>query len=196
MKLTSYTFRALCVAITGAILCGSFITTQQSQASGGATDPIPGTSKSSIKSGGGGGGGGTSTNSNKPKVGTTIPAPAPAPAPATQPIVSATLTFTAAAQVNGVVPQYSGNYQIDPYYPTLSLMTVNVQASYVNVPDNTVLYIAATGVGGTVYPFTNYPIVINGGAGSGSCSAYVTPGTTLQGVVITDASGNVIATGN
>jgi hypothetical protein len=188
MKLNS---RNLCAAITGAILCGGFITTQNLQASGGATDPIPGTSKSGVNSGGTNSGGGDGTSSNSNKTNNTITStstPTTQTSTVTQPIISAPLTFDS--------PEYTGNYRVDPYYPTLSLMTVNVQANAINVPDNTVLYIAATGSGGTVYPFTNNPIVITGGAGSGSCSAYVTPGTTLRGVVITDASGNVLATGN
>jgi len=165
---------------------------QSTFAKGGATDPIPGTSKSGLNSGGtNSGGGGKSSSTTTTTTTTTTPAPA-----VTQPIISAPLNFTAAAQVNGVIPQCSGSYHIDPYYPTLSLLTVNVQTSSVNVPDGTMLYVTVNGTGGTLYPFTSNAIVIAGQSGSCSHSEYITPGTTITSVVISDASGAVISAGN
>jgi hypothetical protein len=150
----------------------------------GATDPIPGTSKGTVKSGG-----------------TTAPAPAPAPTPAPlppPPVVSyytSPLTFTASGPVNGVLPVCTGSYHVDPYYPTLSLMTVDVSASSLNVPDGTVCYVYVSGAGGTLYPFTSNAIVVTAGAGVCSHSEYITPGTTVTGVTIRDAAGNVVFVG-
>ena len=154
-----------------------------------ATDPIPGTSKAAVKSGGVGGGGKSST---------VVAAPAPVvlpPAPPVAPFVAQTLAFTAVSPVNGVNPVCTGSYHIDPYYPTLSLMTVNVETSSVNAPDGTVLHVSVTGTGGTLYPFTADVIYTVGGYGLSTYSVYVTPGTVITGVLISDASGNVIAKG-
>ena len=181
---TSIKFNQRSIAgIVAAILCGLIVSPNHAFAKAGATDPIPGTSKSGLSTGGGGGGGGKSS-------GTTTTTPAP------QPIVTAPLTFTAAASVNGTIPQCSGSYRIDPYYPTLSLMTVYTSPSGLNVPDGTYLYVTVNLAGGTGYPFTANTILIAGQAGSGTLNEYVTPGTTITSVVISDASGAVIFAGN
>jgi hypothetical protein len=96
---------------------------------------------------------------------------------------------------SGNVPVCVGSYQIDPYYPTLSLLTVNVSAGSVNVPDGTVLNVTVNLVGYGYGVSANY-IMITAQAGSTILSGYVVPGTTVQSVVITDASGVVIAAGN
>lgn len=174
--------------LTAALLCG--ITANDAAARQGATDPIPGTSNGGTSTGGGGGGGGGGKKSTTTTTTTTT-------TPTTvQPIVTAPLTFTAAASVNGSIPSCTGSYRIDPYYPTLSLMTIDVKSSSVNVPDGTVLYITANIAGGTGYPFTSNAIVIVGQGGACSFSEYVTPGTTLTSVVISDASGAVIFAGH
>ncbi|MBL9207005.1 MAG: hypothetical protein JNN01_18080 [Opitutaceae bacterium] len=158
----------------------------------GATDPIPGTSngatntKSGGTKGGGGGGGG-----KKSSTVVTLP-PAPPPAP----FVAKPLTFTSSGPLNGVTPVCTGDYHIDPYYPTLSLMTVNVETTSVNVPDGTALYVTVSGTGGTLYPFTSNVIVISGQIGLCSYSVYVTPGTVITSVDITTAAGVTIASGN
>lgn len=176
----------------------------------GATDPIPGTSNGTVNSGGGGtggggtGGGGTdsggsskinnaviSSTTTTTTTTTTILPPPPPPAP----FVVQPLTFTPVSPINGVVPVCTGDYHIDPYYPTLSLMTVNVETSSVNAPDGTALYVDVTGTGGTLYPFTSNVISVSGGVGLCSYSVYVTPGTVITSVKISDASGHVIATG-
>jgi len=178
----------LLVKTLAIILCAGGLVTQSASAKGGATDPIPGTSKSGVITGGG---------SSKKTTTTSTPATTPtAPAPVVQPIVTAPLNFTAAAQVNGVIPQCTGAYRIDPYYPMLSLLTVDVQAGSINVPDGTPLYLQVNGVGGTLYPFTSNVLFVVGQSGSCSYSEYITPGTTIQSVVVTDASGNIIAAGN
>ena len=41
----------------------------------------------------------------------------------------------------------TGGYQVDPYYPTLSLLTLNVNASAVNEPDGTLLYVTLNLIG-------------------------------------------------
>ena len=151
------------------------------QAKQGATDPIPGTSKGTVSSGGGSGGGGKSTT----------PTPAPAPAPVT----SGVLTFSAPAPIGDITPVCSGSYQIDPYYPTLSLLTVTVSVDSVNLPDNSALYVNVQGSNGTLYPFTANAIVITAGSGICSYSVYVTPGTTLTSVTVSDASGSLISVG-
>jgi len=156
----------------------------------GATDPIPGTSKGATNTGGGGGGGGKSSA----VVVTPTPVVLP-PAPPAAPFVAQTLTFSAVSPVNGVNPVCTGSYHIDPYYPTLSLMTVNVETSSVNAPDGTVLHVSVTGTGGTLYPFTSDVIYVLGGYGLSTYSVYVTPGTVITGVLISDASGNVISKG-
>ncbi len=158
----------------------------------GATDPIPGTSKGATNSGGGGGGGG-GKSSTPPAV--TPPAVVLPPAPPAAPYVNQTLAFTPVSPVNGVDPVCTGGYHIDPYYPTLSLMTVSVETSSVNAPDGTPLYVSVTGTGGTLYPFTSNVISTIGGYGLVSYSVYVTPGTVITAVNISDASGKVIASG-
>ncbi|HAM70792.1 MAG TPA: hypothetical protein DCM86_04030 [Verrucomicrobiales bacterium] len=133
-----------------------------------------------------------------PSAPTPAPAPvqAPAPAPAPQPILTAPLTFSAAGPVNGVIPVCTGSYQIDPYYPTLSLLTVYVQASSVNVPDGTPLTITVYGAGGTLYPFTSSSFLLLGGSGSLVHNEYITPGTSVVGVVVSDMFGNAVFAGN
>jgi hypothetical protein len=157
----------------------------------GATDPIPGTSKGTVNSGGGSGGGGGGGGSTTTTTTTIVLPPAPPPAP----FVPVTLTFSPVSQVNGVDPVCTGSYHIDPYYPTLSLMTVNVETSSVNAPDGTVLYVSVKGTGGTLYPFTSNTIYLLGGYGLSTYSVYITPGTTITSVDITDASGQIIASG-
>jgi hypothetical protein len=188
-------------AVAAALLAGlSFIASAHAKA--GATDPIPGTSNSktttttSTSTGGGGGGGGGGKTTTTVVVSPT-PAPTPAPTPVTNPapFVTATLTFTAVTPVNGVAPLCTGSYHIDPYYPTLSLMTVNVETSAVNAPDGTALFVNINGNSGMIYPFTSNVISTIGGYGLCTYSAYVTPGTVITSVTITDASGNVIASG-
>jgi len=90
----------------------------------------------------------------------------------------------------------SGAYRIDPYYPTLSLMTVSVRCDSVSVPDGTQLYVTVNGAGGTLYPFTSNVIAIASQTGTCTYSVYITPGTTITSVLITDASGAVISAGN
>ena len=158
------------------------------QARQGATDPIPGTSKGAVNTGGGGGGGGKSS----------APTPTPIvlpPAPPPSSFVAQTLTFTPVSPVNGVDPVCTGDYHIDPYYPTLSLVTVNVETTSVNLPDGSAIYVAINGTGGTIYPFTSNIIFITGQLGLTTYSAYITPGTVITSVTISDATGRVIASG-
>jgi hypothetical protein len=158
-------------------------------ASGGATDPIPGTSKSGIKSGVKSGGGKSS--------GVVVtPTPAPAPAPAPQPIVVQPLTFTPTSSPGGLLPACTGSYRIDPYYPTLSLMTLSVDLSSIGEPDGTFLQVNINGTGGTLYPFTATTVYILANAGAATVSEYITPGTVITGITISDSFGNVILSGN
>jgi hypothetical protein len=187
MKLSKITqILSFSASFVAALACAT-----SAHAKAGATDPIPGTSNSnSSTSTGGGGGGGKKTTT----VVTVTPTPTPPPAPA--PFVTKTLAFTAVSQVNGVDPLCTGSYHIDPYYPTLSLMTVNVETSSVSAPDGTLLYVKINGTGGTIYPFTSNSIYVIGGYGLSTYSAYVTPGTVITSVTICDAAGKVIASGN
>jgi hypothetical protein len=169
-----------------AVIVASLSVVTAAHARQGATDPIPGTSKGATNSGGGGGGGKSST---------VVVAPTPAPAPAPAPIVTKTLAFTSVSQINGVDPVCTGSYHIDPYYPTLSLMTVNVETSSVNAPDGSVLHVSVTGTGGTLYPFTSDIIYVLGGNGLSTYCVYVTPGTVITGVVVSDDFGHVVSTG-
>lgn len=188
MKLTSTLLHRIGTSLALAIVCGSFALPQNSFAKQGATDPIPGTSKGGTSTGGGGGGGGGGKSS------TTVTSPTPTPV---QPIVSAPLTFTSSASLDGVVPQGTGSYRVDPYYPTLSLITVNVSCSSVNEPDGSPLYVmVTTTTGSTVYPFTSNQISLLGQAGSVAYSLYCTPGTLVTGVTVVDVLGNVLLTGN
>ena len=173
-------------SMTVAILCGSV---SNIQASGKTTDPAGAPS-----TGGAGGGGGTSTGGGGGKTPTPI-SPAPTPKPAPTPILVAPLTFVCVPDASGNVPVCTGSYQIDPYYPTLSLLTLKVSASSVNVPDGTVLYVAINLVG-YGYLATSNTILIAGQAGSLTLSGYIVPGATIQSVVITDANGAIIAAGN
>ena len=172
---------SVAASLVAALACAT-----NAHAKAGATDAIPGTSNSNSSTSTGGGGKKTTT------VVTVTPAPTPAPAP----FVTKTLAFSAVSPVNGVNPVCTGGYHIDPYYPTLSLMTVNVETSSVNAPDGTLLYVNINGSGGTLYPFTSNAIYVIGGYGLSTYSAYVTPGTVITSVTICDASGNVIASGN
>ena len=168
------------LAVIAVTLACSFIAEQSVLAKAGATDPIPGTSKSGVKSGGGG------------KSTTTTPAPTPAPTPALPAITSGTLTFSASSGGS-----CAGDYNILPYYPTLLDLVVNVNVSALNVPDGSVLYVNVVGsVGGTVYPYITAPMIVSGGACSGAQHYFITPGTGLAGVTISDASGNIVFAGN
>ena len=162
------------IAVVALTLACGFIAQQTIQAKQGATDPIPGTSKGGTSTGGGGK---TTT-------------------PTVTPITVGPITFTAAGPVNGSLPACSGDFRIDPYYPTLLDMTVNVNVSSINVPDGTVLYINVVGTGGTLYPWTSNAIVITNGAGICSEHVFITPGTGLAGVIITDSFGSPIFAGN
>ena len=106
-----------------------------------------------------------------------------------------TVTYAAAGPVNGVDPVCVGDWRIDPYYPTLLDMTVNVHVSSLNVPDGTLLYVGVVG-SQAVYPFTSNVVPIVAGAGSCSEQIFIYPGTTLTGVIISDASGNILFAGN
>jgi hypothetical protein len=158
-------------------LSGLFLSTA-AQAKTGATDPIPGTSK---------GGGGSKT--------TTAPVTLP-PIPTTpiQPLVTGTLALTASSY-NGSTPTCGGTYRIDPYYPTLSLITVDVSVSALNAPDGSPLFIAVNGAGGTFYPFLGGSMSVTGGSATGTSQIYCTPGSTITSVSIVDLTGTVVATG-
>ncbi len=121
-----------------------------------------------------------------------------APKPPAPPLGLLTpLTFTPAVALNNVVPACVGSYQVDPYYPTLSLLSVSVDVSSVNVPDGTQLYVYVHGVGGTLYgSFTTSVIAVTAQAGTCLLKEYITPGTVIQSVVIADATGAVILNGN
>lgn len=166
-----------------ATLCAALV--QVSSAKQGATDPIPGTSKGGTSTGGGGGGGG--------KGGSTTPAPAPTPTPAPQPIIVAPLTFSSSGHIAG---NCTGSYRIDPYYPTLSLMTVTVSVDSTDLADFSNLSVTVVTAGGTAYPFTSNLISIFAGAGSVSYSIYVTPGTSVAGVLVEDTAGVIDFAGN
>jgi hypothetical protein len=170
------------VSVVALTLACCIIAQQTVVAKQGATDPIPGTSKGATNSGGGGGGKSTT--------------PAPTPTPTLPAISTGTIAFTAAGPINGSVPSCSGNFQIDPYYPTLLDMTVNINVSSLNVPDGTVLYINVVGTGGTLYPWTSNAIVVTGGSGVCSEHVFVTLGAGLAGVVVTDALGNPVFVSN
>lgn len=177
---TSLTARGLRTALLTALLCASVTLVPGIRAGGRAPDPTPSPSPGGGAGGGGGGGGG----SRKPGL---------PPAPAPLPIVTATLTFTPVGTYYDVVPQCTGSYRIDPYYPTLSLLTVNVQASSINAPDGTLLYVYVHSAYGTV---TSNAIPILSGSGVCTASAYVVPGTIVQSVVVTDSTGAVLSNGN
>ena len=180
MKLKNNIITVLAVTF----VCG-FIAQQTVNAKQGATDPIPGTSKGTVSTGGSGGGKSTAP----------APAPAPAPVPAA-PLPSGPITFTASGPVNGSTPVCTGDYRVGAYYPTLYDMTVNVSVSSLNVPDGTVVYVNEISAGGTLYPYTSNAIVIVGGAGICSEKSFVTLGASLAGVTITDATGAIIFAGN
>ena len=170
-------------------LCGkmavSLAISGTSFASGGTAAPTGNKTgiKSSIKSGG-----------VKPSTSTAATTTAPV---VLQPVITGQLTFTAAASVNNIIPLCTGTYQIDPYYPTLSWFTLQVQASSMSVPDGTWLYITVNGVKADLSAFTtNTSMNIVGQAGIGSIGMYITPGMTVKSVLITDVNGTVISAGN
>ncbi len=162
-----------------ATVCVALTVANHASAKQGATDPIPGTSKGGTSTGGGGK--------------STTPPPTTTPTPPVQPIITAPLTFSSSGAISG---NCNGSYRIDPYYPTLSLMTVTVSVDSLNLSDNSVIYVEAVTAGGTVYPFTSNGILVTAGAGTVSYSLYVTPGTTLAGVVVHDAAGVIDFAGN
>jgi hypothetical protein len=163
-------------AAIAAFAATSLMFTVDALASGGATDPIPGTSNSRGGGGSGGkkGGGGSTT---------------------TQPIVTGTLAFAAQTSSFGASAHCAGSYRIDPYYPTLSLMTVNLQVDSVQVEDGTPLYVYVNTVGGTSYPFTSNAFVVIGQSGAYAMSIYVAPGSTMSSVMVTDAAGTILFVG-
>jgi hypothetical protein len=65
-----------------------------------------------------------------------------------------------------------------------------------NVPDNSYLTVEVVTAGGTAYPFTSNVIAVVGQAGTVSYSIYVTPGTSVAGVVVKDSAGNIDFAGN
>jgi hypothetical protein len=168
-----------CLTLSGLFL-SSF-----AQAKNGATDPIPGTSKGATNSGGGGGGGKKSTTP------VTLP---PIPITPVQPLVTGTLTLTSGSY-NGTTPTCGGTYRIDPYYPTLSLITVDVSVSSLNTPDGSPLFIIVNGAGGTFYPFLGGSMSVTGGSATGTSQIYCTPGSSITSVSIVDLTGTVVATG-
>ena len=169
------------LAVLAIVAVGGFIAQSNVQAKQGATDPIPGTSKGGLSTGGGK---------------STTPTPPPTPTPTAPTIAVGPITFTASGPVNGTMPSCSGDYRIDPYYPTLLDMVVNVNVSSMNVPDGSVLYINVVGAGGTLYPWTSNAILITAGAGTCSEHVFVTLGGALGGVIITDSFGSPIFAGN
>ena len=74
-------------------------------------------------------------------------------------------------------------------------MTVDLSASNVSVPDNSTFVVTVSTAGGTAYPFAGTSFLILGGSGACSTQIYVTPGTTITGVTVTDILGTVIFTG-
>ena len=172
-----------------ALLVASLAFVSSSQAKSGVTDVVP--LPSNKPAAGGSGGGGSRSSATTPATpGVTLP-PAPPPAP----FVAKVLAFTKVSQLNGVDPVCSGDYHIDPYYPTLSLMTVNVDVTSANVPNGTALYVKVSGTGGTLYQFTPNVMTVNGQTGLCSTSFYITPGTVITSIDVSDAAGIVIASG-
>ena len=168
-------------------LSGLFLSTV-AQAKTGATDPIPGTSKGTVKTGGASGGGGGGKTTTTP---VTLP---PIPSTPVQPLVTGTLALTSSSY-NGSTPTCTGTYRIDPYYPTLSLITVDVSVSSLNTPDGSPLVIVVTGAGGTLYQFAGGSLTVTGGSATGNTQIYCTPGSTITSVSIVDLTGTVVATG-
>jgi len=183
MKLNSKLNHHFCALITAVILTG--IATDSAFAKQGATDPIPGTSKGTVSTGGGGGGGG------KTSTVTTLP---PIPSTPIQPVATGTINFVSARSLSSTPASATGTYRIDPYYPTLSLLTVTVTCN-ISVPDGTQVFMNVFSNNGTLYPFTSNAITITGGQGTGSYSVYVTPGTILAGVTVCDNLGQAYLTG-
>ncbi len=170
------------IAALPLILAGTLLLSPVSFAKQGATDPIPGTSKGTVGTGGG-------KKSTTPT--TTLP---PIPSTPVQPLVTGTLTMTGGAY-NGSTPACTGTYHIDPYYPTLSLITVDLSASGVSTPDGSPLFITVSGTG-TLYPFAGGSLLVNGGSGAGNAQIYCTPGTVITNVTVTDLLGNIVFAGN
>ena len=171
------------IAAISLILTGTLALPSVSFGKQGATDPIPGTSKGTVSTGGGGG-----------KTSTTTPVTLP-PIPSTpvQPLVTGTLTMTGGAY-NGSTPACTGTYRIDPYYPTLSLITVTLSATGISASDGLPLYITVNGTG-TLYPFLGGSMTVAGGNASGNSQIYCTPGTAITGVTVMDLAGNVVFSG-
>ena len=182
---SAFSIRQRATAAIALVIFGASVTLPSaSQARQGATDPIPGTSKGATNSGGGGGGKKSSTTVTLPSVPTTP----------VQPLVTATLTMTG-SDYNGSTPQCTGSYHIDPYYPTLSLITIDLSASSVSTPDGSPLFVNVTTTGGTTYPYLGTSFNINGGSGSTSAMIYCTPGTVIASVDVVDLLGNIVFTG-
>ena len=168
------------IAAVTLILSGSLALPTASFAKAGATDPIPGTSKGTVSTGGG----------KKTTTVTTLP---PIPTTPIQPLVTGTLTMTGGVY-NGSTPSCTGTYRIDPYYPTLSLITVDLSASGVSGADGSPLYITVNGTG-TLYPFLGGSMVVASGSCLGTSQIYCTPGTVITSVTVTDLLGNVVFSG-
>ena len=109
-------------------------------------------------------------------------------------LVTGTLTFTASSY-NSSTPTCGGSYHIDPYYPTLSLLTVDVSVSSIDTPNGSPLFIVVHGAGGTFYPFLGGSMSVSGGSAIGTSQIYCTPGSSITSVSIVDLNGTVVATG-
>ena len=200
MKSTHTGLNRFGVSCTRAIVGISLMLSLQSHASQGATDPIPGTSKGTVKSGGG-----TTTvvatpakGGGKAGGGTAVVSPPtvvlpPIPTTPIQPLVTGTLAMTGSLY-NGTTVQCTGTYRIDPYYPTLSLATVDLSLSSVSGSDGAPMFVTV-GIAGTAYPFLGGSFVIVGTGGTAHTQVYVSPGSTITGVTVMDLTGNIVASG-
>ncbi len=110
-----------------------------------------------------------------------------APAPG-----SSTLTFSAAAPVNGVVPVFSGTYNISPYYPSLYLLTAHVGVSSLNVPDGSLVLFTVNGPTG---PISSGYVTVSAQSGATLFSSFIIPSTTVTNVTVSDSLGNILSTG-
>jgi len=219
MKLHRHTLvTRLCAVITALILGGALSIPTHAFASGGKANGGGATGGGgSTSSGGGGGGGSTSTTTDNTStsatsepvrqagrhgastgdetVGTTTISTTVTTPTGTQTPYSNSLTCTSPVTIGGVVPHGVCTYNVDPYYPTLSFMTLHLDCDSINDNDGSYYYVLIT-TANNIYTVPTSSFAITSGAGSCVISAYVQPGATVTGITVMDINGQVILSGN
>jgi hypothetical protein len=83
---------------------------------------------------------------------------------------------------------------VDPYYPTLSFLTVDLSCSNLDESDGSICLVYVTT--NSIYGGASGSFYVAAGTGSATINAYVSLGSVVTGVTVTDLYGQTILTGN